>query len=198
MRFYVLQESQNPMTTEARTATIAWGVSPIALIILCLVSLWLGAHSILAVIIIGLFVFAYGLVTFRFLRSLYRSDIASNTSWARVALGLAVVAPTAYFAFRQFSPIRILYSQSSRSVFDDVSDSADQIAYGYPSPFLRFFDVADQIHGKTLIDWGSLLMIVWVVLLSIFLLLASIGLTLRLTAKKQNKTLVATGDNVLL
>ena len=83
-------------------------------------------------------------------------------------------------------------------MFDDVSDSADQIAYGYPSPFLRFFDVADQIHGKTLIDWGSLLMIVWVVLLSIFLLLASIGLTLRLTAKKQNKTLVATGDNVLL
>jgi hypothetical protein len=176
------------MTTEARTATMVWGVSPIALIILCLVSLRLDTHSISAVIIIGLFLFAYGLVTFRFFRYLYRSDSAIHTSWARFALGLAVVTPTAYFAFRQFSPIRILHIQSSRSVFDDVSDSADQIAYGYPSPFLRFFDVADQIHGKTLVDWGSLLMILWIVLLFVFLLLACIGLTLRFITKKHNKT----------
>jgi hypothetical protein len=172
------------MNPETRNATIVWCVSPVALIILCLVSLWLGTYSILTIIIIGLFVLAYGLVTFRFLRCLYRSDIASNTSWVRMALGLAVVIPIAYFAFRQFSPIRILYSKSSPSIFDAVSDSADQIAYGYPSPFLRFFDVADQIHGKTLIDWGSLLIIVWVVLLFVFLLLACIGLTLKFTTKK--------------
>jgi hypothetical protein len=186
------------MTSEARTTAIAWGLSPISLIILCLLSLWLGALSISAIIITGVIVFAYGLVTFRFLRCLYRSNIAKNTSWIRVALILAAVAPVTYFAFRQFLSYRILHSQSSRSVFDEVWDSADQIAYGYPSPFLRFFDVADQLHGKTLIDWVSLMMIIWLALFFVFLSLASIGITLRFITKMQNKPAHPTAGNVLV
>ena len=183
------------MTTETRTAAIAWGASPIALILLCILILWLGPLSILSIIITSLFVSFYGFVTLRFLQCLYQSDAASSISWIRGTLILAGVAPIAYFTFRQFFPIRILYRQSSPSVFDEVWDSADQIAYGYPSPFLRFFDVADQIHGKTLIDWGSLLMIVWVALLFIFLFTASIDVVIRVTTKKQNNEGCSGGDD---
>ena len=186
------------MTTETRTAAIAWGASPIALILLCILTLWLGSLSILSITITSLFVSFYGFVTFRFLRCLYQSDAAISISWIRATIILAGVAPVAYFLFRQFSPIRILYGESSPSVFDEVWDCADQIAYGYPSPFLRFFDVADQIHGKTLIDWGSFLMIVWVALFFIFLLAASIGVVIKVTTKKQNKTLHPTARSRLV
>lgn len=182
------------MTSEARIAAIVWGVSPISFVMLGFLSLWLGALSISTIIITGIFVFVHGFVTFRFLRLLYRSSSASNTPRVRVALIFAVIGPIAYLALRQLSPIRILRSQSSKSVFDEAWNSAGQIAYGYPTPFVRFFDIADQIHGKTLIDWGSLLMIIWVSLLCVFLLGAIIGITFRITQNR--RVCQATGDEV--
>lgn len=174
---------ETPMNTEARTATIAWCISPILLVILCVVSLWLGSLSISASFITSLFVATYAVITFRFFRALYRSDEVRNRPWVRLSLILAVTAPVAYFTLRQFAPIRIVQSQSSPSAFDELWDSADQIAYGFPSPFLRFFDVADQLHGKTIVDWTSLLMIIWIMLLFVFLALASSGLSLKFTKK---------------
>ena len=125
----------------------------------------------------------YAIITFRFFRASYLSDKVRNRPWVRRTLILAVIAPVAYFALRQFAPIRIVQSQSSRSVFDEVWDSADQIAYGFPSPFLRFFDVADQIHGRTIVDWTSLLIIIWIMLLVVFLSLASINLSIKFIMK---------------
>jgi len=148
-----------------------------------LVSLSLGGLSILTSLISGLLVFAYGIVTLRFLRMLYRFNKVGITPWIRLPLILAVIAPVSYFGLRQFSPIRILRSQSSQSIFDEAWESADQLAYGYPSPFLRFLDVPDQIHGKMIIDWTSLLMIIWIMLLFVFFLLSIICISLKLITK---------------
>jgi hypothetical protein len=167
------------MTAEARTATIAWCIAPILLILSGMASLWLGSLSISASLIITFFVATYAVITFRYFRALYCSDKVRSSPWVRLSVIFAVIAPVGYFALRQFTPIRIEQSHSSRSVFDEVWDNADQIAYGFPSPFLRFFDVADQVHGKAIVDWTSLLMIIWIMLLFVFLALACIGLSLR-------------------
>ena len=166
-----------------KSGPLAWFISPILLILLCAVSLWFDSLSPLVSLITALLVATYAVITFRFFRALYRSDKARDRPWVRLLLIVAVIAPVTYFASRQFVPIRIVQSKSSRSIFDQVWDNADQIAYGFPSPFLRFFDVADQIHGRTIVDWTSLLIIIWIMLLFVFLSLAGIGLSINFAMK---------------
>ena len=180
------------MKPETRNAVIAWSVSPISFIALGLLVLWIGSLSPLSTFITFLYVFAYAFVTARFFRVFYRSDIAQQKPWIQFALLSSIFVPVTYIASRQFSPIRILQSQSPGGVFSEFWYSLDQVAYGYPSPIVRFFDTADSIYGDKLIDWVSLLLTIWVAILFIFLLLATFAIILKLTTKKGEQ--VGDGD----
>jgi len=180
------------MRAETRNAIIAWGISPILFLALGILILWLGTLSHLSSLVTLLLVCFYAVVTTQFFRMLYRFGAKEKKSWVRHSLVFAVIAPIGYFTIRQFSPTRILQSESPGGVFSEVWDSLNQTAYGYPAPILRVFDAADPTYGDMILDWVSLLMTIWITLLVIFLLLAAIGIILRCTTKKGEQ--VGAGD----
>lgn len=118
------------------------------------------------------------------MRMLYRCDGIKDRPWLRVSVLLAVTGPTVYFTIRQFLPNRIPHNEAPPSCTGYVWETADQVAYGYPEPVVRFLDVPDPLHGSTFIDWTALLLSIWLLLFFVFLLLECIGILNWLTRKK--------------
>lgn len=109
-------------------------------------------HSIFTILISG----PYILLTTLFCSKLVRSHFTPTRQSASGLFFTSILTlPILYFVYQNIIP-RHLAQDVNDSPFDQIWYSVAQTTYGYPRPFLRFFDHPLEDYGSVLFDTPSL------------------------------------------
>lgn len=168
-------------------------------------NLWLLSIPMFIAYIVGLLILNVGLgdelgIPYQVISSLYTSVFISyillvhirtfkeaqrtGIVWTKYVLITLYTIALGLFVYVNTVPTKITTTVND-SPFDKWWYSADQSAYGFPSPFLRFLDNTSQEYGNVIFDFSSLSVNVFLFLFAA-LSVSGIGLILNAINQKWN------------